>query len=223
MTKIDYRDPDNRSSLERMRNYELALKKAGFELVYKCANEECGPEIQLDTIGYYPPQRYLTARLKRPEGDVWVGVFVKEGPWTKIRVVEEQPMETDMVSISADQLKNSLAKEGHMAVYGILFDTGKAEIKPASAEAIKEIAVFLTNNPSEQIYVVGHTDNIGKLKNNMELSSKRAAAVVTLLTTTHKIEGARLEAAGVGPLAPIASNATKKGQDLNRRVEIVMK
>jgi hypothetical protein len=55
VTRIDYRDPDNRSSLERMRNYELALKKAGFEIIFSCNTEECGPEIQIETIGYYPP------------------------------------------------------------------------------------------------------------------------------------------------------------------------
>ncbi|MBU1739028.1 MAG: hypothetical protein KKG35_12925, partial [Proteobacteria bacterium] len=108
VTKVEYQDPGDRSSLERMRNYELSLKKAGFEVVFKCANEECGPEIQLDTIGYYPPQRYMTARLKRSEGDVWAGIYIPEGPRMKIWVVEEQPMETDMVSISADQLKDSL-------------------------------------------------------------------------------------------------------------------
>ena len=76
VTRIDYRDPDNRSSLERMRNYEQALKKGGFEIIYNCSKEECGPEIQIETIGYYPPERYLTAFLKRKEGNVWIGVFV---------------------------------------------------------------------------------------------------------------------------------------------------
>ncbi|MFA4864696.1 MAG: hypothetical protein WC605_13120, partial [Bacteroidales bacterium] len=85
VTRIDYRDPDNRSSLERMRNYEQALMKGGFEIIYNCSNEECGPEIQIETIGYYPPERYLTAFLKRDEGNVWIGVFVAAGPWTKIR------------------------------------------------------------------------------------------------------------------------------------------
>jgi OOP family OmpA-OmpF porin len=223
ITRIDFRDPDNRSSLERMRNYEQALKKAGFEIVFHCAKQECGPEIQIDTIGYYPPERYLTAVLKRAEGNVWVGIFVAEGPWTKARIVEEKPMETDMVKISADILKDTILRDGHMAVYGIFFDTGKSEIKPASTETIREIARFLGKNPSMQIHVVGHTDNVGKLKDNMELSKKRAAAVVSALTTVYKIDASRLESGGVGPLAPIATNDTKNGRDRNRRVEIVKK
>jgi len=223
VTRIDYRDPDNRSSLERMRNYEEAFKNAGFEIKFSCGKEECGPEIQIETIGYYPPERYLTAFLKRKEGNVWIGVFVAEGPWTKIRVVEEIPMETGMVNITADLLKTNILKDGHMAVYGIFFDTGKYDIKPESAETIKEIATFLQKNPSIQIYVVAHTDNVGKLKDNMELSQKRAEAVVNELMTKHKIPSSNLEAEGVGPLAPVATNDTKEGKDLNRRVEIVKK
>jgi len=223
VTRIDYRDPDNRSSLERMRNYEQALKKGGFEIIYNCSKEECGPEIQIETIGYYPPERYLTAFLKRKEGNVWIGVFVAAGPWTKIRIVEEKPMETGMVKVTADILKKNILKDGHMAVYGIYFDTGKSDIKPESSEMIKEIATLLQKNPSLQIYIVGHTDNAGKLKDNIELSNKRAAAVVKELITRYKIDASRLEAGGVGPLAPVATNDTKEGKELNRRVEIVKK
>lgn len=223
VTRIDYRDPDNRSSLERMRNYEQTFKKAGFEIKFSCDKEECGPEIQIETIGYYPPERYLTAFLKRKEGNVWIGVFVAAGPWTKIRVVEEKPMETGMVKVTADMLKTNILKDGHMAVYGIYFDTGKYDIKPESAETIKEIATLLKANPSMQIYIVGHTDNVGKLKDNMELSQKRAEAVVNELTTKYKISSTNLEAGGVGPLAPVATNDTKEGKEMNRRVEIVKK
>jgi outer membrane protein OmpA-like peptidoglycan-associated protein len=223
ITRIDYRDPDNRSSLERIRNYELAFRKAGFEIVFSCNTQDCGPEIQIATIGFYPPERYLAAFQKRTEGNVWIGVFVSAGPWTKIRIVEEKPMETDMVKITADILKTNILKDGHMAVYGIYFDTGKSDIKPESVVTIKEIAVLLQKDPSLQIYIVGHTDNVGKLKDNMELSNKRATAVITELITRFKIDASRLEAGGVGPPAPIAPNDTEEGKDLNRRVEIVKK
>jgi len=223
VTRIDYRDPDNRSSLERMLNYEQALKKAGFEIIYNCSKEECGPEIQIESIGYYPPERYLTAFLKRDEGNVWIGVFVKAGPWTQIRILEEKPMEMGMVKVTADMLKTNILKDGHMAVYGIYFDTGKFEIKRESAEALIEIATLLKNNTALQIYLVGHTDNAGKIKDNMDLSKKRAEAVVNELITKYKVSSTQLQAEGVGPLAPVATNDTKEGKDRNRRVEIVKK
>ncbi len=223
ITRIDYRDPDNRSSLERIRNYELALKKAGFEIIFNCGKEECGPEIQIETIGYYPPERYLTASLKRKEGNVWVGVFVAQGPWTKIRIVEEQPMETGMVKITADLLKTNILKVGHMPVYGIYFDTGKYDVKLESNEALTEIAALLQNNISMEIYIVGNTDNDGNFKANMELSQKRADAVVNELITKYKVSSSKLEAYGIGSLAPIATNDNEEGKALNRRVEIVKK
>jgi len=70
VTKINYRDPDNRSSLERIRNYEQTLMKRGFQIIYNCSKEECEPEIQFKTSGYYPTKRYLTVFLKRKEGNV---------------------------------------------------------------------------------------------------------------------------------------------------------
>ena len=223
ITKIDYGDPDNRSSLERIRNYEQAFKKAGFEIKFMCSKEECGHEIGIETIGYYPPERYLTAFQKRKEGNVWIGVFVPAGPWSKIIVVEEKPMETGMVKVTAEVFKSNILKDGHAAVYGIYFDTGKSVIKPESDETIKEIATLLKANSSMQVYIVGHTDNVGKLKDNMELSQKRAEAVVNELITKYKIPSANHEAGGVGPLAPVASNDTEEGKEMNRRVEIVKK
>ena len=223
VTRIDYGDPENRSSLERIRNYEEAFKKAGFEIKFICGKEECGPEIGIETIGYYPPERYLTAFLKRKEGNVWVGVFVPAGPWSKIIVVEEKPMETGMVKVTADVFKTNILRDGHAAVYGIYFDTGKSVIKPESDATIKEIAALLKANTTMQVYIVGHTDIMGKLKENMELSQKRAEAVVNELITKYKIPSTSLEAKGVGPLAPVATNDTEEGKELNRRVEIVKK
>ena len=83
------------------------------------------------------------------------------------------------------------------------------------------VATLLQQNPALQIYVVGHTDNVGKRKDNLELSNKRAAAVVKELISHYQIEASRLESGGVGPLAPVATNDTKEGKELNRRVEIV--
>ena len=69
--------------------------------------------------------------------------------------------------------------------------------------------------------MVGHTDNVGNFKYNMNLSKRRAEAVVRELTEKYRIKRDRLKAFGVGPLAPVASNKTEKGRAKNRRVEIV--
>ena len=64
-------------------------------------------------------------------------------------------------------------------------------------------------------------DKLNALAQNLDLSKRRAQAVVTALTTTHKVAAARLRADGVGPLAPVASNDTEPGRAKNRRVELV--
>ena len=69
-------------------------------------------------------------------------------------------MKQDIVVDAAD-LQQGLATTGHVAVYDILFDTGKAEIKPESDATMKEIATLMTQNASLKLHVVGHTDNVG--------------------------------------------------------------
>lgn len=101
ITRIDYRDQDNRSSLERLRSYEKALKQDGFEIVYACSKEQCGPDLFIESIGHFPPERYLTAFKKRDVGNVWIALLVDAGPWTKFRIVEAAPVAADPVAVAA--------------------------------------------------------------------------------------------------------------------------
>ena len=94
-------------------------------------------------------------------------------------------------------------------------------IKPESKQSVEEIAKLLNQQPSLKLHVVGHTDNVGALPHNMTLSKQRAEAVVNALVNDHHIAAARLIANGVGPLAPVASNAAEDGRAKNRRVELV--
>jgi len=108
-----------------------------------------------------------------------------------------------------------------VAVYGIHFDTGKAEVKPDSAGTLGEIAKLLQADPKLKLYVVGHTDNVGALAANVDLSQRRAAAVVQSLTGQYRVDASRLLAEGAGPYAPVAANDTEAGRAQNRRVELV--
>ena len=90
-----------------------------------------------------------------------------------------------------------------------------------STPALQEVAKLLGSAPSLKLWVVGHTDGVGAIDANMRLSQARAEAVVAALTTTYKIAPARLKGYGVGPLAPVASNAAEESRAKNRRVELV--
>lgn len=262
LTRILYVAPENRSPLEVMRNYEQELKKAGFQNLYSCSREECGLEdgwlakfylyTQNRQLSNTPPpgtgrpagqmsenafsfpkdQRYLAAKLTRPEGDVYASVYVATEtfdhyPETHGRalvlldVIETVPMETGMVTVDAAAMAKDIAATGRVALYGIYFDTDKADLKPESGPTLQEIAELLKQDPALKVYVVGHTDNVGGFDYNMRLSQRRAASVVDNLTTKHGIQPARLKAAAVGLLAPVAPNDTEEGRAKNRRVELV--
>ncbi|MBM4162667.1 MAG: OmpA family protein [Ignavibacteria bacterium] len=148
-----------------------------------------------------------------PEGDVYVAVAVGCGERpdviVQVDVIEIKPMETGLVTVNADALAKDITRTGHVAIYGIHFDTGKADLKHGSEPTLREIAKLLQQNPKLSLYVVGHTDNVGTLSANMELSQRRADAVVKDLVTKHRIDPKRLHSAGVGPLSSVASNSAK--------------
>ncbi len=118
-------------------------------------------------------------------------------------------------------LGEAIDSDGKATLYGILFDTGKSDIKPESAESLKNIIEYLNANPTVKIIVVGHTDYVGTFANNITLSKARAESIKNYLIATGKISSSRLMSDGVGPLCPVSTNATEEGKKLNRRVEIV--
>jgi OmpA-OmpF porin, OOP family len=140
-----------------------------------------------------------------------------------VYLVEPRSLDTNQVdfSLTADMMLESIKSDGRVAVYGVLFDSDKAAIKPDSAPALAEIAKALKASPQLKVYVVGHTDNSGTLERNLALSQERANSVVQALVSQHGISQNRLAAKGVAQFAPVATNETDAGRAQNRRVEIV--
>jgi len=238
ITSIEYNMPENRSVLEVFRNYQAGLKQGGFEILYSCAEPDCSS----GDIGNTPPLydgggdryepgwgarslRYLSAKLARPEGDVYAALSVVNPYGSAVTgylyVVEVKPMETGLVTVNAAALQGGLARAGHVEVPGIFFDFNKSDVKPESKPALDEVAKMLKANASMKVWVVGHTDSVGTIDANMKLSETRAAAVAKALVANYGISAARLKGYGVGPLSPVASNDSEEGRAKNRRVELV--
>jgi outer membrane protein OmpA-like peptidoglycan-associated protein len=118
-------------------------------------------------------------------------------------------------------MQESIDRDGKIALYGILFDTDKSDIKPESKVALNEIKDYLNENPTIKIFIVGHTDNTGIFSNNTTLSKARATSIKNYLVSIGKIQAVRLSTDGVASLCPISTNDTEQGRKLNRRVEIV--
>jgi OmpA-OmpF porin, OOP family len=190
------------SGLEVIRNYENALKKIGAKI------EGIDPNATGWVVGSLVVDgRKVWAEAQKGNGKIW------------LRIVREKAMMQTIVADAAS-LASDLETTGHVAVHGILFDTGKSELKPESAGAVTEIAKLLTANPGLKVYVVGHTDTVGSLEANLALSKARAEAVVQALVRGG-VAAARLAPFGNGPFAPVASNASEQGKARNRRVELV--
>jgi outer membrane protein OmpA-like peptidoglycan-associated protein len=188
--------------------------------------------VSWSALSYATDQHFLSAKRTSPGGDTYVSVYSARGgyndhketfdhPILLLEVIEAVPMENKMVTIDAAAMAKEVAATGHIALYGILFDTDKTDIKPESVTALDEIAKFLKADSRVGVYIVGHTDNVGGFEHNMSLSLRRAEAVVKELTTKYGIPAARLKAIGTGPVVPLAPNDTEEGRAKNRRVELV--
>lgn len=241
LTRIAYRIDGKKSALEVYRNYQGALQAGGFKTLFECkGDEQCGGDFQSFVLNsgkvsqpgqgdaafggkYYA----VLARKEAPTGDIYVFLDVMDDNSNNItpvfqQVIETKPMQTGQVKVlDMAAMQKSLAESGRVAVYGVYFDTDKAEVKPESRAALDEMGKLLNANPKLKVYVVGHTDNQGTLAGNLDLSQKRADAVVKALEAGYKIPAARLSARGVASLAPVAANDAEAGRARNRRVELV--
>jgi len=196
---------ENKSALQVRRNAEQALKGAGYTI---------------DFTDYDVPNHYVTAH----KGAQWVAVEAGEMTGSStydMTSVLTGDMTQEMTS-DADTWAAEINKSGHVAIYGVEFDTAKATLKPESEMVLSQVLALLQKQPKWNMKIVGHTDSTGTKAGNGPLSEKRAASVVAWLVK-HGIAPARLTAAGLGDTQPIADNKTEEGRAHNRRVELVKK
>lgn len=178
-------------------------------------------------------QRFSAARIPQSSGDTYVTIHtykVNDELYCKafndrtialVHILEPKAREQKMVVVKADEMARTIEATGHIALYGIFFDTDKTDLKPESTPSLTEIGQMMKANPKLAILVVGHTDNQGAYEYNIDLSRRRADAVVKALAANQGVDAKRMRGAGVGMLAPAASNGSEEGRAKNRRVEIV--
>ncbi len=241
VTRIQYAVPKIHSVFEIYRSYETALKNAGFKILLTLNKDNCGLNLSEQLyIGEFNGLNALTGNAQKPDyrdgefsylsakkemngKDVYIVVYITNWNWPLITfdAIEVRSMEKDLVSVQ--DLQTALSDSGHIAIYDIHFDSGKAEIKPESAGAIKVIADYLNHHSDKKYIVVGHTDNTGSFEGNLKLSKARADAVRNELISKFSVRPNQLISFGDGQTAPVANNTTEEGRAKNRRVEIVVR
>ena len=241
-----YAVPMGASAAEVFRNYQANLAEQGYTTLFSAKKSDTGPSLGsffenmgpgTQIWGYSPDEaRYLAAVRDDAGGTkTYIALYVVEyqdgyepkfSPqkgqvMVRLDAVQTGHLADRMVVVSAAKIGSDLASDGKIALYGILFDFNKATVRPESRPAFDEIGKFLRQNPTQAIYVIGHTDNVGGFDFNMQLSTARARAVVEELSKTYGIASGRMTASGVGLQAPVASNASEEGRAKNRRVELL--
>lgn len=251
VTGYVYALPPGTATLEVFRNYQNALQVSGFITLFACDDDEtCGDgQVMAQQIYagshimqnsgvrsaqaamYATDIHFLSAKRGADGRETYLSLFVakesamgggdKDSVSVVLHVIEPKPMSNSMEFVSAAKMATDIASSGHVALYGIYFDTDSATVKPESDPALKEIAALLNREPGLRVYIVGHTDTQGGYDYNMGLSARRSRAVVEALASRYGVATDRMHPAGVGFLSPVATNATDEGRAKNRRVELV--
>lgn len=226
------------------------LVAQGFNILFECADRACGgfdfrfntrvmaaPDMFVDLFDY----RFLSARKVTQNGTSdYVSVLVsRAGSTGYLQILQVGGTAADGSATSdngnsatrpslavapteLDAFATRLTRDGHIALSDLDFQTGASELSQTDYASLDALARFLRADSSRRVALVGHTDSVGGLDNNIALSKRRAAAVLERLAARYDVPRAQMEAQGIGYLAPVAANLTKAGREANRRVEAVL-
>ena len=237
---IEYRLPNGLSQYQLLQNYLQAFKAKNIDILFQCVGsnkKQCGdglyalagvekvmPALALGDNCDDRDVAIITAKTTISlDRNAYIYLCISASPWLTVSqtIIEEKPLTTGLITMSANALEKAIASKGKVAIYGILFNSDSATIQQQSTPVIKQVAELLKQKPTLKLYVVGHTDGQGSEQYNKDLSTRRAQAVINALVTDFGIAKNRLLARGVGELVPVASNRATEGRQLNRRVELV--
>lgn len=220
---------------------------AGYEVIFECDDRACGgfdfrfntdvmpePDMHVD-LGDF---RFLSAQsgdesvsilVSRSAGAAYVQITrVSRAPVpvtpTETPVTLQDPATLPMVDDTGPSsgIAAALDAVGSAVLDDLVFASGAANLSDGDYPSLAAVAAWLQANPDGTIALVGHTDASGSLAANTALSERRAEAVAEVLVDHFAVDPARVEAKGVGFLAPRATNQTEEGRRINRRVEVIV-
>ena len=199
---LEYQLEDRGTSRDEiMANYAAELERVGGEVLGRSGT------------------RLRFRIVSRGGGTTWAILDTRANGAYELDIVDEAGLDLSL-EFDATAMLDALTRDGRVAIYGILFDVNRADLRPGSGEVIDTVAEVLKANPDLRLEVQGHTDSTGSAERNRELSLKRAQSVVAALGL-YGVEANRLVPRGFGPDQPVADNADEQGRQQNRRVELV--
>ncbi|HEY6641790.1 OmpA family protein [Povalibacter sp.] len=127
-----------------------------------------------------------------------------------------QSLEQELKDLKATKTDRGLV----LTLGDVLFDTGKATLKPGAFSTIDRLAQALKEDPNRRVLIEGHTDSVGSDEFNQQLSENRAMSVQSALMQ-RGVSGGQINSLGKGESTPVASNDNAAGRQQNRRVELI--
>jgi len=196
------------------RGWDATHSVLEYRMNYKQAALEKGGTVLFEDQGY------LTFTLPGDDGSTtWCEVHIWNKSMQDLRIIEVAGMKKTM-TFGPTEMKAALDAEGRVQLHGILFDLDRATLQPKSTKQLQDIVTLMKDQPGLKIEVQGHTDDQGEDDYNLDLSQRRAEAVVAYLRL-FGVDTGRLVPKGYGEAKPVMANTTEKGRAKNRRVELV--
>ncbi|WP_339768422.1 OmpA family protein [uncultured Pseudosulfitobacter sp.] len=223
------------------------LKAAGYDIVVDCDQSSCGgfdfrfntevlpaPNMRVNMRAYRfvtaidgpadAPDSVITLMVSTTATAAFVQI-IEAGALAPDQggVTPDDPIQTPLTDTdTTTDFGAQLVADGHIVLQGLEFDTGTSALGKGPFASVQSLADFLLSHPEISVAVVGHTDSVGSQDINIGLSRQRASAVRQRLIDAYDVDPAQVQAEGMGYLAPVASNLSAEGRELNRRVEAVL-
>jgi outer membrane protein OmpA-like peptidoglycan-associated protein len=157
------------------------------------------------------------AELARTQAEAARNQAQQQGAAAQAAQARLAKLQQEMAALQAKQTDRGMV----LTLGDVLFDTGRAQLKPGAFATLDRLAGFMRDNPERTLQIEGHTDSTGSATLNQALSQQRAESVRGALVS-RGVDGGRITTKGMGPAVPVAGNDTAEGRQRNRRVEIVI-
>lgn len=239
-------DSPSITPLQVMRPLRQQLVAAGFEVVLDCAAETCGgfdfrfavetlpgPNMYVNIRAFHfvtamrgpteAPEEVVTILTSTSASSAYVQI-IQAGALAQgeVAVATTADLPVTAQPVTPDDLAGQLLAHGHVVLSDLEFETGSSDLGAGPFTSLQKLARFLEEQGNLRVALVGHTDSVGSLQGNIALSKRRAASVRQRLIENYNVPAQRMEAEGMGYLAPVASNLQEGGRDQNRRVEVIL-
>ena len=238
------------TTLQFMAPLKDQLVEQGYEILFECRDMECGgfdfrftqdmlpePDMHVNLADY----RFLSAQKMTDTTPEYVTLMVSRNRClgTNCRHLNEIARPVELVpavvatkgdvfdsietnDFALTEIGDVLEKVGVAVLEDLNFEVGSSNLAAGEFASLSALADYLNDNPTMTVSLVGHTDAVGSMAANFNLSKARANSVRRHLISVFGVSSSQVDAQGVGYLSPVASNLSEDGRNLNRRVEVVL-